>query len=304
MTQVTYATIAEEVKGQCASEAQETLQENHTAKELRAVAIEIARSYVGWTTSEYYSMKKAELADAIVDELVRNDVCCKDSESQADAEVSALSEQQETGYAEVKTAYSEYLNTWSENERNGGYEHPDVVNAYNEYLRKLFEYRQSPMTERNEVIATLRAECGTGGYEAVEKLIKQSYARCVLEEFANKCGIHVRALTSTKDTAIRLLRTAGIDTDEETCLDFCMRRRKELQRVLREKWDKRQAIRKACKLLGADSYEAEIISKYWTSDDDAEVSDALWDYRQNSVRIARERVYDTEQAELERRRIA
>ncbi len=174
---------------------------------------------------------------------------------------------QEVGvsYEDVRQAYTTYENAmWDYKDScdtDVAKKH-EAEAAYREYLRLLVEYRKGAMPEREGVLNWIRDRCGEAALP-VERLVTNSFDYLV--ELSHKCGIHAANFQgiSRNDMAVRLIREAGIETCATTFYEFAIKQRKELQARLHELWQKRHALRKAQRLLGEGSADAEALNDVW-----------------------------------------
>lgn len=135
--------------------------------------------------------------------------------------------------------------------------------AYREYLRLLEKYRQEGKPERESALNWVRDYC-EGKSFPMESLRREYFER--LSELFHKCGLHAalfKGQISNRDMAVILLREAGIDDNEKTSYEQYVEKRKELQADIHKLWQKRHALRKAQRIFGEGSADAEALSDVW-----------------------------------------
>ena len=198
-------------------------------------------------------------------------------------------------YEDVRRAYNDYYNAqgrYLDSNETDKVEKKIADEAYKKYLTLLAEYRKGAMPEREAVLNWIRERCGEAALP-VDRLATNSFDYLV--ELSHKCGIHAAKFQgiSRNDIAVRLIREAGIETCATTFYEFAIKQRKELQAGLHELWQKRHALRKAQRLLGEGSADAEALNDMWEPYQE-EVDYLMSKYKEFSWHLQRGRRYEAE----------
>lgn len=199
-------------------------------------------------------------------------------------------------YEAMETAYTEYIcaeDKYLTSKKTDMAEKAKSDAAFRKYLTLLYEYRRCGMPKREEALNWVREFCSKS-YWPEDDLPRKSID--VLETLCHKCGIHAadfKVYCNKHDMAVRLLREAGIETREPTEYEQDVELRKELQSELHKYWQKRHALRKAQRIFGAGSADAEALNGMWEQYQE-EADLMLYKYKAVAMRLKKWREYEVD----------
>ena len=200
-------------------------------------------------------------------------------------------------YTDVRDAYEEYCEAeykYLTSDETDIAEKEKSDTAFKKYLTLLAEYRKGSMPEREGVLNWIREYCGGSVLPVNDLLLNNDHDYLV--ELSHKCGIHAeyfKEYCTSQDVAVRLIREAGLKSNLKTHYEQAVKERKEVQVRLHELWQKRHALRKAQRMFGEGSVDAEALSDVWEMYQD-EVDALLGEYRLACEWIKRGRKYEAD----------
>ena len=188
-------------------------------------------------------------------------------------------------YADVKAVYDKYERLQDNYERwKDKDEKDEFQTARKRYLEVLKRYRKSSPAEIASALSDVRNRV-VGKTWPLGNL--ESLGKGELVDLAHRCGIHADWVeTSVHDTAVRILRAAGVSNPGLTWIEEARRYRKDAQSDAHAVWKKRQVLRRAMRMLSSDlEYDEDKEAlEALLEDVSGQISEVMEDYRTASRR--------------------
>lgn len=188
-------------------------------------------------------------------------------------------------YADVKAVYDKYERLQDNYERwKDKDEKDEFQTARRRYLEVLKRYRKSSPAEVASALSDVRNRV-VGKTWPLGNL--ESLGKGELVDLAHRCGIHADWVeTSVHDTAVRILRAAGVSNHGLTWIEEARRYRKDAQSDAHAVWKKRQVLRRAMRMLSSDlEYDEDKEAlEALLEDVSGQISEVMEDYRTASRR--------------------